>query len=85
MSEPPKRILVLCPTARDRVHFSRPEIRAAYDLEFRGTDEETHAAGFDRGRTDSLVRAPPRGRDVFWCGLAVLPFRALARTGSRAH
>lgn len=47
MSEPAKRILVLCPTARDRAHFSRPEIRRAYDLEFRGTDEETHEAGFD--------------------------------------
>lgn len=47
MSDPGKRILVLCPTARDRVHFSRPEIRTAYDLEFRGTDEATHAPGFD--------------------------------------
>ncbi len=47
MSEPGKRILVICPTARDRTHFSRPEIRAAYPLEFRGTDEATHEPGFD--------------------------------------
>lgn len=47
MTEPAKRILVLCPTARDRAHFSRQEIRTAHDLEFRGTDEETHEAGFD--------------------------------------
>ncbi len=47
MTEPEKRILVLCPTARDRAHFSRPEIRAAYPLEFRGTDEATHEPGFD--------------------------------------
>jgi hypothetical protein len=62
MSEPPKRILVLCPTARDRVHFSRPEIRTAYDLEFRGTDEETHDAGFDGVRfVEESIRAA-RGR-----------------------
>jgi hypothetical protein len=47
MAEPPQRVLVVCPTARDRVHFSRPEICRAHDLEFRGTDEETHQAGFD--------------------------------------
>jgi len=62
MSEPPKRILVLCPTARDRVHFSRPEIRTAYDLELRGTDEETHEAGFDGVRfVEESIRAV-RGR-----------------------
>ena len=42
-----KRLLVLCPTARDRVHFARPEIRENYALEFRGTDEATHEPGFD--------------------------------------
>jgi hypothetical protein len=47
MSQSGKRILVICPTARDRMHFSRPEIRAAYPLEFRGTDEATHEPGFD--------------------------------------
>ena len=47
MSDGGKRILVICPTARDRAHFSRPAIRRAYQLEFRGTDEATHAPGFD--------------------------------------
>jgi hypothetical protein len=47
MSAPEKRILVVCPTARDRAHFSRAEIRTAYTLEFRGTDEATHEPGFD--------------------------------------
>jgi ATP-grasp domain len=47
MHDSEERILVLCPTARDRAHFSRPEIRAAYDLELRGTDEATHEPGFD--------------------------------------
>ncbi len=41
------RILVICPTARDRRHFNRPDIRSAYDLEFLGTDEVTHTPGFD--------------------------------------
>jgi hypothetical protein len=50
MSESGKRILVICPTARDRTHFSRPEIQAAYPLEFRGTDEATHEPGFDGPR-----------------------------------
>jgi len=50
MSESGKRILVICPTLRDRMHFSRPEIRAAYSLEFRGTDEATHEPGFDGPR-----------------------------------
>ena len=47
MTDARERILVVCPTPRDRVHFSRPEIRKAHDLEFRGTDEETHEPGFD--------------------------------------
>ena len=41
------RILALCPTARDRVHFLRPEIQGTYNLELRGTDEATHEPGFD--------------------------------------
>jgi hypothetical protein len=38
---------VVCPTPRDRAHFSHPEIRSAHDLEFWGTDEATHEPGFD--------------------------------------
>jgi len=45
-----QRLLVICPTARDRAHFARPEIRAEYSLEFRGTDEATHEPGFDAVR-----------------------------------
>ena len=44
---PGDRLLVICPTARDRLHFSRPEIRQRYALELRGTDEATHQPGFD--------------------------------------
>jgi len=40
-------VLVICPTARDRIHFARPEIQGRYALEFRGTDEATHQPGFD--------------------------------------
>ncbi len=47
---PDRSLLVICPTARDRFHLSRPEIRAKYALEFRGTDEATRAAGFDAVR-----------------------------------
>ncbi len=42
-----KRLLVICPTARDRLHFARPELGDRYALEFRGTDEATHEPGFD--------------------------------------
>jgi hypothetical protein len=42
-----KRLLVICPTARDRTHLARPEIRGNYTLEFRGTDEATHESDFD--------------------------------------
>jgi hypothetical protein len=42
-----RRLLVICPTARDRLHFSRPEIKERYVLELRGTDEATHQPGFD--------------------------------------
>jgi hypothetical protein len=44
---PGSRLLVICPTARDRIHFSRPEIQEQYALEFRGTDEATHQPDFD--------------------------------------
>ncbi len=47
LSRPGKRLLVICPTARDRIHFARPEIQEQYALEFRGTDEATHRPGFD--------------------------------------
>ena len=47
MSGPGERLLVICPTSRDRLHFGRPEIQEKYALEFRGTDEATHEPGFD--------------------------------------
>ncbi len=47
MSGPGGRVLVICPTLRDRTHFARPEIQEKYALEFRGTDEATHKPGFD--------------------------------------
>lgn len=47
MDAPKERLLVICPTARDRIHFARPEIQGKYALEFRGTDEATHEPGFD--------------------------------------
>jgi hypothetical protein len=47
MSGSGPRVLAICPTARDRAHFARPEIRQHYALEFRGTDEATHEPGFD--------------------------------------
>lgn len=47
LPDPEKRLLVICPTARDRIHFGRPEIQRQYALEFRGTDEATHQPGFD--------------------------------------
>lgn len=50
MHDPGKRLLVICPTARDRLHFARPEIQGRYALEFRGTDEATHEPGFDAPR-----------------------------------
>ncbi len=61
-SEPPgSRLLVICPTARDRMHFSRPEIQERYLLELRGTDEATHEPGFDPLRfladTIQVIRA----------------------------
>ena len=47
MSRPGERLLVICPTSRDRTHLARPEIQEKYTLEFRGTDEATHKPGFD--------------------------------------
>ncbi|MGH7407077.1 MAG: ATP-grasp domain-containing protein, partial [Candidatus Methylomirabilales bacterium] len=77
MTEPAKRILVLCPTARDRVHFSRPEIRKAYDLEFRGTDEETHEAGFDGLRfVEETIRRVRERRSAYGAVLGIDDFPA---------
>jgi len=77
MAEPAKRILVLCPTARDRAHFSRPEIRKAHDLEFRGTDEETHEPGFDGLRfVDETIRAIQGGRGAYGAVLGIDDFPA---------
>jgi hypothetical protein len=47
MGGPKERLLVICPTSRDRIHLARPEIQGHYALEFRGTDEATHEPGFD--------------------------------------
>jgi hypothetical protein len=47
MAEAGKPLLVICPTARDRIHFARPDIRERYALELRGADEATHEPGFD--------------------------------------
>lgn len=77
MSEPGERVLVLCPTARDREHFSRPEIRKAYPLEFRGTDEETHAAGFDAVRfVEETIRAVRRHRGGYRAVVGIDDFPA---------
>ncbi|MBI3007339.1 MAG: ATP-grasp domain-containing protein [candidate division NC10 bacterium] len=77
MSEPAKRILVLCPTARDRAHLSRPEIRRAHDLEFRGTDEETHEAGFDGVRfVAETIRAMRERRSAYRAVLGIDDFPA---------
>jgi hypothetical protein len=55
--ESEKRILVLCPTARDRAHLFRDGIRKKYALDFRGTDEETHDSGFASLRfLDGIIR-----------------------------
>lgn len=65
MSSPDGRVLVICPTARDRAHFSRPEIQRRYPLEFRGTDEATHEPGFDAVRflTETLHEVRSRRAD----------------------
>lgn len=71
------RILALCPTARDRIHFSRPEIQGTYNLELRGTDEATHQPGFDALRylTDTLREV--RGcRDLYRAVVGIDDFPA---------
>ncbi len=66
MSEPTPHILAICPTARDRMHFARPEIRRAYRLELQGTDEATHEPGFDARRfLDDTVRLVASRREDF--------------------
>ena len=56
------RVLVICPTSRDRTHFARPEIQGKYALEFRGTDEATHEPGFDAVRFLTETIHEIRGR-----------------------
>ena len=70
-------ILALCPTARDRAHFGRPEIRSAYNLELRGTDEATHQPGFDALQflADALREVRDR-RDVFRAVVGIDDFPA---------
>ncbi len=50
MGSSEQRLLVICPTARDRAQLARPEILAGYTLEFRSTDEATHQPDFDAVR-----------------------------------
>jgi ATP-grasp domain-containing protein len=70
-------ILVLCPTARDRIHFSRPEIQGAYDLELRGTDEATHEPGFDAVHyLAETIREVRSRRDLFQAVVGVDDFPA---------
>jgi hypothetical protein len=77
MTEPGRRILVICPTARDRAHFSRPEIRAACSLEFRGTDEATHEPGFDALRfLDETLGEVQRRRREFQAVVGIDDFPA---------
>jgi len=56
------RVLVICPTSRDRTHFARPEIQGKYALEFRGTDEATHEPSFDAVRFLTETIHETRGR-----------------------
>ena len=77
MSDGGKRILVICPTARDRAHFSRPEIRKAYDLEFWGTDEATHEPGFDgRQFLSETMRMVRSRREAFQAVVGIDDFPA---------
>ena len=62
MSGPRGRVLVICPTARDRAHLARPEIQGQYVLELRGTDEATHEPGFDAVRFLAETIHEIRGR-----------------------
>jgi hypothetical protein len=77
MTDARERILVVCPTARDRAHFSRPEIRKAHDLEFWGTDEETHEPGFDGLQfLHETIRAIERRRSVYRAVVGIDDFPA---------
>ncbi len=71
------RILVICPTARDRMHLARPEIRHAYPLQFHGTDEATHEPGFDAARfLDQTRRLVASRREEFGGVLGIDDFPA---------
>jgi len=63
------RVLVICPTSRDRTHFARPEIQGKYALEFRGTDEATHQPGFDAVRFLTETIHEIRGRRADFRGV----------------
>ena len=77
MTDARERILVVCPTPRDRVHFSRPEIRKAHDLEFRGTDEETHEPGFDGLQfLNEIIRAIEGRRSTYRAVVGIDDFPA---------
>ncbi|HET7853592.1 MAG TPA: ATP-grasp domain-containing protein [Candidatus Methylomirabilis sp.] len=77
MTETRERILVVCPTPRDRAHFSRPEIRQAHDLEFWGTDEETHEPGFDGLRfLNETIRAVAGRRSAYRAVVGIDDFPA---------
>src|SRR5574337_388379 len=69
MSGPGERLLVICPTSRDRTHFARPEIQGKYALEFRGTDEATHEPGFDALRFLTETIREIRGRRADFQGV----------------
>jgi hypothetical protein len=69
MSGPEGRLLVICPTARDRAHFARPEIQGKYVLELRGTDEATHKPGFDAVRFLAETIQEIRGRQEAFQGV----------------
>lgn len=47
---PRPRIVVVCPTDRDREHAARPEIRDRFELEFAGSLEEVLRLDFDERR-----------------------------------
>jgi len=69
MSGVGKHVLVICPTARDRTHFARPEIQRNYALEFRGTDEATHEPGFDALQFLAETIHEVRGRRAHFQGV----------------
>lgn len=60
-----QRLLVICPTSRDRTHFARPEMQGKYALEFQGSDEATHEPGFDALRflTETVHKVRSRRAD----------------------